>query len=73
MTSSEIHGVPVIPFCSPLHFDSFALLLPHSHKMAAMASDIMMSSLHGPLKEENGAKEKEGVRAGERKTPPEPH
>lgn len=51
----------------------FALLLPHSHKMAAMASDIMMSSLHGPLKEENGAKEKEGVRAGERMTPPKPH
>lgn len=50
----------------------FALLLPHGHKMAAMASD-MMSSLHGPLKEETGAKEKEGVRVGERMRPPEPH
>lgn len=33
--------------------------------MAAMASDVM-SSLCGPLKEENGTKEKEGVRVGER-------
>lgn len=40
--------------------------------MAATASDVM-SSLQGPLKEENGAKEKEGVRVGERMRPPEPH
>jgi hypothetical protein len=38
--------------------------------MAAMASDIM-SPLHELWKKENGAKEKEGVRAGERVRPPE--
>lgn len=65
MTSSEIQGVPVTPFCSPSRFDFFALLLPHGHKMAAVASDVM-SSLHGSVKEDNGAKEKEGVRVGER-------